>query len=444
MKFDTTFLKLSRYFKIKLWIGFAGILITFFTVFYIFTKSNDNLISRANWIEHTDEVLYQSERIISAAKDIETGTREYLLSGKEKFLEPFAQGARNVPLLIEQIKEMTKDNSKQQIRIDSLSILVNIKIILSTRLIQLRKINKLSSEQQLSQITEGKNIMDEIRRTINAIQNEENRLLIIRKEENEASVSKTHWQAKLFGSLMLGILLAGLTLIFKYFDSIKKAEAIIQSRNSELERLSIHLKNIREDERKQISREVHDELGQLASAIKMDADWLTIHLISLEKMAQIRILRILSTATLMIDTIRNIAMVLRPSSIDDIGINVSLKLLCSEFQKTYNIQCDFEKILHDDVINQKVSIEFYRICQECMTNILRHANATQITISIHDMSDFIQLKIADNGKGFDTTQKSTHLGLVGMRERALSIHGEFKILSEVGKGTTIFINVPKN
>ena len=444
MKFSTTFWQLSRFFKLIIWVGFACILFTVVIVFYIFAKSNDNLIYTANWIEHTKEVLYQSERIISAVKDVETGTRGYLLTGKKEFLEPFTQGSIDVPLFLEQIKKLTKDNPKQQFLIANLSLLATTKINLCIRLIQLRKFERIPSDQQLSLITKGKYIMDSIRRTMDSIQNEENRLLIKRKADNEASISKTHWRANLFGSLMIVILLAGLILILGYFNSIKKANAIIQSRNNELKRLSIHLKNIREDERKQISREVHDELGQLASVIKMDGDWLTINLTSLEKKIKTRIERIISTATIMIDTSRNIAMSLRPSAIDDIGINGSLKVLCSELQETYNIQCDYEGLPNDEKISIPVRVEFYRICQECITNILRHANATQITISITDMNHSIQLKVTDNGKGFDTNETSTHLGLVGIRERAFSMNAELRITSDLGKGTTIIVNVPKN
>ena len=223
----------------------------------------------------------------------------------------------------------------------------------------------------------------------------------------------------------------------------EKAEQTLLEQNIELKKLSNYLKNVREDERKYISREIHDQLGQLASAIKIETDWLNINLTGLEPNARSRIKSILSTVTIMISTIRNIAMALRPSIIEELGLNASLRWQCQEFQRINGVTCDFEQSLRDEGIGDEVRTELFRICQECLTNIMRHANAERVRVSVTDLGDKVALQIADDGKGFDTRQKTTHLGLVGLRERAHSINGELNISSEPGKGTTISVFVPK-
>ncbi|MBV9988956.1 MAG: response regulator [Chitinophagaceae bacterium] len=226
-------------------------------------------------------------------------------------------------------------------------------------------------------------------------------------------------------------------------DKKERAEKLLVEQNEELKTLAKHLKNVREDERKYISREIHDQLGQLASAIKIEVDWLNINLRDIEPNAKTRIKSVLSTVTIMIDTIRNIAMSLRPSIIEELGLNASLKWQCREFQRINKTKCDFEESLNEADVDEEVRIELFRICQECLTNVMRHARADRVVVSIADFGDRIGLRIADDGKGFDTNQKSTHLGLVGLRERALSVGGEMNIDSAPGKGTTITVFVPK-
>jgi signal transduction histidine kinase len=222
------------------------------------------------------------------------------------------------------------------------------------------------------------------------------------------------------------------------------AQQLLLEQNRELKTLSNHLKNVREDERKYISREIHDQLGQLASAIKIEVDWLNLNVQGLEPNAKNRIKSVLSTVTIMIDTIRNIAMSLRPSIIEELGLNASIRWQCREFQRINKIKCDFEETLDDEMVAEETRTELFRICQEALTNVMRHAGAERVLVTLADFGEMIGLKITDDGKGFDTNQKSPHLGLVGLRERAMSVGGQMNISSEPGMGTTITVLVPKH
>lgn len=222
----------------------------------------------------------------------------------------------------------------------------------------------------------------------------------------------------------------------------KNSEKQIKERNLELKKLSQHLKNAREDERTYIAREIHDQLGQLASAIKIELDWLRMNVSEIPDHAQTRIENALNTVSIMIDTTRKIATHLRPAIMDHAGLNASLEWQCHEFEKLNGIPCRFTEAFDDAGIKMEVCTELFRICQETLTNVMRHANATAVSIEIYENDGQMELVINDNGKGFDTKQKTTHLGLVGIRERVHSIDGVLQISSMPGKGTRIRISVP--
>lgn len=223
----------------------------------------------------------------------------------------------------------------------------------------------------------------------------------------------------------------------------KAQEAELQQKNRELKRLSAYLQNIRENERKYIAREVHDELGQLASAIKIDVDWFGLHMDSNDPPVQKRMDHANKTIAILISSIRKIASQLRPSILDDFGLNAAIEWQCKEFQNLNGIQCIFINGLEDSNLSKEVQTELFRMVQESLTNVMRHAKANRVEVKLTEDEDTMYLSVADDGKGFDTIQKRQTLGLVGLRERAISINGQLQINSEPGKGTTVLAQIPK-
>ena len=222
----------------------------------------------------------------------------------------------------------------------------------------------------------------------------------------------------------------------------KIAEEQLTEANNELRKLTLHLNSVREDERQKLSREVQEELGQLASALKMDIDWLNLHIPDPDVKIKARMKNSLYVLQVMIDSTRKIASYLRPGMIDELGLNATLKWQCGEFEKINKIPCFFHEHFDDTHLTIKVRTELFRICQESLNNVVRHAQANLVIVSVNKTDKGLELSIRDDGKGFDPSQKSDHLGLVGLRERAHSINGELIVESETGKGTTIRILVP--
>ncbi|MBV9988513.1 MAG: PAS domain S-box protein [Chitinophagaceae bacterium] len=235
----------------------------------------------------------------------------------------------------------------------------------------------------------------------------------------------------------------GLVGISRDITERKKINEELEEKNRQLKQLSAHLQGIREEERKILAREVHDELGQLASVVKMDIDWLALRLPALEEVPRKRVQHAASTADLLINTIRKIAATLRPSMLDELGLNASLSWQCKEFSMLNGIPCSFEQLLDDTRLPMKTKNELFRICQESLTNVMRHANATQVKVQISGTSAGVRLIISDNGRGFDMAQKTNTLGLIGMRERALSVNGTLTVESKPGQGTIICAVIPK-
>ncbi|MBV9988511.1 MAG: PAS domain S-box protein [Chitinophagaceae bacterium] len=223
----------------------------------------------------------------------------------------------------------------------------------------------------------------------------------------------------------------------------KQYEEALKEKNNELKRLSAYLQRVREDERKYIAREVHDELGQLASALKIDIDWLNLRLTTVEEVARKRIEHANKTIEILISSVRKIASSLRPSVLDDFGLNAALKWHCTEFQNLNGIQCMFESGFDDSEMNIHVKTELFRMAQESLTNVMRHAQASSVLVMTREDEDNFYLTVTDNGQGFDGRQHKNTLGLVGLRERAVSMNGHLEIESEPGKGTIISVHVPK-
>jgi signal transduction histidine kinase len=215
--------------------------------------------------------------------------------------------------------------------------------------------------------------------------------------------------------------------------------------NEQLRNLSAHLQNIREEERMHIAREMHDELGQFLTGLKMDIAWLnkrspgTENAATREKLAEM---------TALVDDavvfVRKLAAELRPSILDDLGLIPALEWHSQEFQRRFNIEVEFRTQIKEFQPPELIATGLFRMYQESLTNVGRHAEAKKVVAVFQVTDGVILLSVRDDGKGFDMngTGKRKTLGLLGMRERAVMIGGQLEIRSEPGKGTLVFISVP--
>lgn len=226
-------------------------------------------------------------------------------------------------------------------------------------------------------------------------------------------------------------------------EKLLTEDKLKESHNA-LRDLASHLQDIREEERAVIAREIHDELGQQITGLKMDVSWIAKRLQTEEQAVHQKVKSVLNLLDETVKTVRKIATELRPSILDDLGLIDALQWYSLEFEKRFAITISFRTAVEDIKVSKHTAIGLFRIYQESLTNVARHAQASFVLadISIHDNQ--IILTIKDNGKGFDadiTGNKKT-LGLLGMKERTLMMGGTYEIDSRLGAGTTVTVSVP--
>jgi signal transduction histidine kinase len=224
----------------------------------------------------------------------------------------------------------------------------------------------------------------------------------------------------------------------------KKAEQEILSINRELRNLTNHLQHIREQESIRISREIHDQLGQQLTVMKIDASWI------LKNTGDVKINEKARGLTEMIDemimTVRKIAADLRPSLLDDMGLGPALEFQLGEFGKKSGLTVTTTGT--DEILNLEENIKtgLFRIVQELLTNIARHADASHVSLALVQEPKHVKVEVSDNGKGFDVSEiknKNT-FGILGVKERVAMMNGSYNIISRIGQGTTVTLNVPVN
>ncbi|MDQ1636783.1 MAG: two-component system, cell cycle sensor histidine kinase and response regulator CckA [Pyrinomonadaceae bacterium] len=229
----------------------------------------------------------------------------------------------------------------------------------------------------------------------------------------------------------------------------KQAEADLNIRSQQLRALSARLQSAREEEGTRIAREIHDELGSMLTGLKWDLEEINKMLSTPSGQSQPEAVReklsALSELTDMsVSTLRRIASELRPSVLDDLGLAAAIEWQAQQFQARTGIVCVCEHCQENVVLSAEQSTAVFRIFQEALTNVLRHARATRVDIKITKDEGFFVLSVNDNGKGITQSEKSGQqsLGLLGMRERAHLIGGEVTITSAEGQGTVVNLRVP--
>ncbi|QEC66143.1 HAMP domain-containing protein [Panacibacter ginsenosidivorans] len=227
----------------------------------------------------------------------------------------------------------------------------------------------------------------------------------------------------------------------------KKYEDELRLSQEQLRQLAAHLQNIREEERLGIAREIHDVIGQLLTAIKFDVHWLRKKMKPDNDETDNKLSGTLQLLDETIHATRKISSQLRPDILNDLGLIEALRWQTNEFQNRTGISCRFSSLLQHPKMETSVSFGLYRIYQEALTNIARHANATQVDAGFEydSINGFFVLRIADNGNGFDPEEvkEKKRLGIVGIKERVLSMNGECTFETATGKGVTIIVRVPE-
>ncbi len=231
-------------------------------------------------------------------------------------------------------------------------------------------------------------------------------------------------------------------MIASDLSAVKRVEQELRASSQQSRNLAANLLSVREEERTRIAREIHDELGQSLTAVKIDVAWLASRLPPGNAPMRERVRATLELADSIIQSVRRISTELRPAILD-LGLAAALEWQLQEFQARTGIQCKL-RLLTQEVFAPDISTALFRIFQETLTNVARHAKATRVEVVNQRRRERLVLRIRDNGRGFDpaSPSRSGSLGLLGMRERAAMLGGGVVISSAHGTGTTVTAWMP--
>ena len=221
----------------------------------------------------------------------------------------------------------------------------------------------------------------------------------------------------------------------------KKGEAAIRDSEERLRAMYANSQAMVEAERKHVAREVHDELGQILTALRMETSMLQSELQGQQKpLARLNEMRLLTEG--MFKSVRSIASNLRPAALN-LGLVPAIEWLAGDFEKRWRIECALDIDPREIQANDAYATTVFRVVQESLTNVARHAGATSVGISLRLSQDLMHLEIHDNGCGFDSDNKKTSgFGMIGMRERVLELGGALRVRAAPDQGTSISIDLP--
>lgn len=224
----------------------------------------------------------------------------------------------------------------------------------------------------------------------------------------------------------------------------KKAEEQIKQSYEQVRQLTEYIQTIREEERTHIAREIHDELGQQLTVLKMDASWLNKKLSSSEEGVKQKLKDLLELLDGTVRTVRKISSELRPSLLDDMGLVAAMEWHLKEFERRVPVKTKFSMPQPDLNLSDTTKTGLFRIFQESLTNVARHADAKKVEVKLQQQNGNVILSIKDDGKGFDKEKAANKktLGILGMEERSFMMGGSYQINSKPGEGTLVIVSVP--
>lgn len=264
--------------------------------------------------------------------------------------------------------------------------------------------------------------------------------------------------------LLAGLILMIATLYLALFDAVAVRRALIEERadlvgeiwereqaqrqlresQGRLRLLSAHMEQLREEERANIAREIHDELGQTLTSLRIDVATLRKQAPELPEPANETMQRMDEQLNGTMQTIRRIITELRPGVLDDLGLFPAIEWQVRDFEKRAGLSCEVNIDVDDPPWPREKATALFRIVQESLTNVARHARASHVSVRLVSGDESLVLRVSDDGRGFDSAGVESRLsfGLMGMRERAAQFGGHVRVESSEGRGTTVVVSMP--
>ncbi|MGC3963896.1 MAG: CHASE3 domain-containing protein [Rhodocyclaceae bacterium] len=409
---------------------------------------NERLGDVVAQIRHSYELRRELYTLGLLATNAETAQRGYLITRRREYLDPYLDAFPKVPEVIERIRQMSAGDSERLALIDALQQRVDDKFSELRASITLFDAGREEQAMAMLNSDVGKLNADRIRGAINTL---------LELEEARTNQHARRWQDDLrFQRLAVTFAVAlNILLVLVLLRSVRREleserdesarlDLLVRERTEELSELASHLQGAREEEKSMLARELHDELGAILTASRMDVAWVRRKAPDLAPEVLAKLQRVLEHLDQGVALKRRIIEGLVPSALLNLGLVPALESLMEDFAHRSEVRTQTE--LSDDmpVLTREQSVAVYRIVQEALTNIERHAQARNVSLRLRVEENTLHIRIADDGRGMantDVRRLRSH-GLRGMRQRVAALRGELTLSSAPGAGTTITVSLP--
>lgn len=407
-------------------------------------------------LAHSQATHSSVNRLLQDMLDAETGLRGYLLTGDERYLDPYKAGIATLQDDLEQLRSLVADTPEDRQHYEALARTITTKLSEMALSLDLRRKERQDAWQFVLSTDVGKQHMDAIRLHARALIDSSNAQVA----RGQAEIERALWGSRLGIALATAV---GLLAFYRYLRQTQalqqatareqqalesereRLEALVRARTASLSALANHLQQVREDERGHLARELHDELGALLTAAKLDAGWIARKLPA-ETMAALRSRfdRLLDTLNQGIALKRKVVADLRPPLLSELGLVEALRALADSGdigEHGGRLELELPDALPEPPA--QTALALYRIAQEALTNARRYAQATRVWLRLRTEGDELVLEVEDDGVGFDPAarERNRH-GLAGMAHRVQMLAGRLDIDSRPGEGTRISARVP--
>jgi signal transduction histidine kinase len=414
-----------------------------------------NAESNLNQTRLREQTIARRQSLLSqfmlTVVNAETGQRGYLITGDDSFLDPYTRAVTERIAVQENLRRSYLDSALAESLVPELQRLVALRFKQLAEVIKLRDNGVAAAASYLRNKT-GKQTMDQLRATVDQLLQADQETMTALRSGERADVATL--QVTTISGAMLSAVLVLIATFMHYRDLEQRAReqrqlesdkallaAEVRARTAELSELSSHLQEVTERERSQLSRELHDELGGMLIAAKMDMAWLQKHPGDSPD-AHSRWERLRSMLDAGVDLKRRIVEQLRPSLLDTLGLFAALRWQLAESCGRAGLECCEDLPEEELRLNSDAAIALFRIAQESMTNILKHAHATRVSLTVAIDATSLTMIIADNGRGMQLPLRTGSHGLMGMRHRVETLSGSWEIgRGAGGQGTELRVRV---
>lgn len=409
-------------------------------------------ISAMEELQTVVEVRRQVQLLWRHVLDAETGQRGYLITSRAEYRQPFDDANQLIGGTLEELGHYYVQPNPMAAQFQDLARQVKDKMSELSVTLRLKDEGRDDAWRALMETNIGREQMATIRTTAERlVSDESSRILSL-----EAQIQQTLLLSRLGIAAMTPLSLLAFFMYLRQTASLSKErefqqaalqaekdslERQVQQRTQQLTALTNHLQTAREDERARLARELHDELGALLTAAKLDVARLRSRMPDLNDDAKARIAHLNESLNSGIALKRRIIEDLRPSALSNLGLVASLEILTRDFAERAG--CEVHGVFEKSQLSSASELTIYRLVQEALTNIAKYAQATEVNVTLRALPGSTEIIVRDNGIGFDpqATRPSTH-GLVGMRYRVEAQLGKMTVISAPGQGTTIKASVP--